>query len=97
MVYTVDLPGILLLSGSFMPAGVFCRSVCPDVVPAYFQKTIKKYGITLRNQKEDIFMGIKSSVSLYSLQYQYLQGKMDLGDIIRFTQDFSKPMSSVFS
>lgn len=29
-------------------------------------------------------MGIKSSVSLYSLQYQYLQGKMDLGEIISF-------------
>ena len=33
-------------------------------------------------------MGIKSSVSLYSLQYQYLQGKMDLDGLIKFvTQD----------
>jgi len=33
-------------------------------------------------------MGIKASVSLYSLQYQYLQGKMNLEDIIRFiTED----------
>ena len=29
-------------------------------------------------------MGIKSSVSLYSLQYQFLLGKMDLGQIIEF-------------
>ncbi len=29
-------------------------------------------------------MGIKSCVSLYSLQYQYLLGKMNLGDIIEY-------------
>ena len=28
-------------------------------------------------------MGIKASVSLYSLQYQYLQGKMNLEDLIK--------------
>jgi len=32
-------------------------------------------------------MGIKSSVSLYSLQYNYLQGKMNLDQIIRFVKD----------
>lgn len=32
-------------------------------------------------------MGIKSSVSLYSLQYQYLQGKMNLEQIIAFVKD----------
>ncbi|RAP45577.1 MAG: sugar phosphate isomerase, partial [Methanosphaera sp. rholeuAM74] len=31
-------------------------------------------------------MGIKSSVSLYSLQYQYLQGKMNLEEIIAFVK-----------
>ena len=29
-------------------------------------------------------MGIKSSVSLYSLQYQYLRGNMDLGQIVGY-------------
>ncbi|MBQ9031683.1 MAG: sugar phosphate isomerase [Parasporobacterium sp.] len=32
-------------------------------------------------------MGIKSSVSLYSLQYQFLQGKMNLEDIIKFVMN----------
>lgn len=32
-------------------------------------------------------MGIKSCVSLYSLQYQYLQGKMSLDDIFKFVKD----------
>ena len=32
-------------------------------------------------------MGIKSSVSLYSLQYQYLQGKMDLEGIVKFLKE----------
>ena len=32
-------------------------------------------------------MGIKSSVSLYSLQYQFLQGKMSLEDILIFMND----------
>ncbi len=32
-------------------------------------------------------MGIKSSVSLYSLQYQYLWGKMSLEDIFRFVKE----------
>lgn len=32
-------------------------------------------------------MGIKSSVSLYSLQYQYLQGKMNLEQIIEFVEN----------
>lgn len=32
-------------------------------------------------------MSIKSSVSLYSLQYQYLQGKMNLEDIFKFVKD----------
>ena len=31
-------------------------------------------------------MGIKASVSLYSLQYQYLQGKMNLEEIIAFVK-----------
>jgi len=31
-------------------------------------------------------MGIKSSVSLYSLQYQYLQGKMNLDEIMGFVK-----------
>ena len=32
-------------------------------------------------------MSIKSCVSLYSLQYQYLQGKMTLEDILKFVKD----------
>lgn len=32
-------------------------------------------------------MGIKASVSLYSLQYQYLHGKMNLEDLIRFVKE----------
>ncbi len=32
-------------------------------------------------------MGIKSSVSLYSLQYQYLWGKMNLEDIFKFVKE----------
>ncbi len=32
-------------------------------------------------------MGIKASVSLYSLQYQYLQGKMSLEDCIAFVKE----------
>ena len=32
-------------------------------------------------------MGIKTSVSLYSLQYQYLTGKMNLEDIVRFMKE----------
>lgn len=36
--------------------------------------------------KEVTKMGIKSSISLYSLQYQYLWGKMTLEDIFKFTK-----------
>ncbi len=32
-------------------------------------------------------MGIKSAISLYSLQYQYLWGKMSLEDIFRYTKE----------
>ena len=32
-------------------------------------------------------MAIKSSVSLYSLQYQYLTGKMDLEAILKYMKD----------
>ena len=32
-------------------------------------------------------MGIKTSVSLYSLQYQYLHGKMNLEDMLKFMQE----------
>lgn len=34
-------------------------------------------------------MGIKSSVSLYSLQYQYLTGKMNLDAILKFVTDLN--------
>ena len=34
-------------------------------------------------------MGIKSSVSLYSLQYEYLHGKMSLEDIVKFMKELN--------
>lgn len=34
-----------------------------------------------------MYMSIKSCVSLYSLQYQYLNGKMTLEDILKFVTD----------